>query len=411
MSAAACMVCGSVDLVMDNGLFICQDCGCKYTVEQVRDMVAVQMGAQEGTTSSAVDYETLAQKALDEGDTATAIEILERATEEDPNDFKSPWMATIAKAYMGDISVYSLVYQMSEPLSRLKKVAEGYNEDYFNMAAVLLSSLFEYLEHYTTTYDEEMDRVEYEIAVFDGYRKLQALEKKTSLLTRKMSAIETALKIQCEALDKVLEGIVDPDCVPESYRSECRKVFKDAREINHFNMNEVTPNYKSLESLRKRYPNGGDQFWSEHPCERLELFEKISELELRQSKLEKHAKEVDEENKRIKESPKPEAPSQQNVVQLETELSQLEAKRSGLSLFRRKEKEAVSAQIAQKKKEIEAAKLVVKDELRDIEAQHAKDVQEALQKNNRGMDDEMAQLQQIKQEIADLAEKLSTHSV
>ena len=36
MKQLVCEMCGSNDLVKDNGLFVCQSCGCKYTVEEAK---------------------------------------------------------------------------------------------------------------------------------------------------------------------------------------------------------------------------------------------------------------------------------------------------------------------------------------------------------------------------------------
>ena len=39
MKMIACDVCGSTELVKKDGLFVCQYCGCKYTVEEVRKLM------------------------------------------------------------------------------------------------------------------------------------------------------------------------------------------------------------------------------------------------------------------------------------------------------------------------------------------------------------------------------------
>lgn len=39
MNQLTCEICGSTDLIKQNGAFTCQVCGCKYSVEEVRKMV------------------------------------------------------------------------------------------------------------------------------------------------------------------------------------------------------------------------------------------------------------------------------------------------------------------------------------------------------------------------------------
>jgi len=40
MKKITCEKCGSNDIVMQEGLFVCQGCGCKYTREEVKEMTA-----------------------------------------------------------------------------------------------------------------------------------------------------------------------------------------------------------------------------------------------------------------------------------------------------------------------------------------------------------------------------------
>ena len=39
MKQLTCEMCGSTDLLKDGGVFVCQTCGCKYSVEEARKMM------------------------------------------------------------------------------------------------------------------------------------------------------------------------------------------------------------------------------------------------------------------------------------------------------------------------------------------------------------------------------------
>lgn len=39
MKQLACEMCGCTDMVKQDGLFVCQSCGIKYTVEEARKMM------------------------------------------------------------------------------------------------------------------------------------------------------------------------------------------------------------------------------------------------------------------------------------------------------------------------------------------------------------------------------------
>ena len=36
MKQLTCEMCGSVDLIKQDGYFVCQSCGCKYSVEEAK---------------------------------------------------------------------------------------------------------------------------------------------------------------------------------------------------------------------------------------------------------------------------------------------------------------------------------------------------------------------------------------
>lgn len=40
MKKIVCDLCGSMDFVKENGMFICQGCGTKYTLEDAKSMMA-----------------------------------------------------------------------------------------------------------------------------------------------------------------------------------------------------------------------------------------------------------------------------------------------------------------------------------------------------------------------------------
>ena len=47
MKRVICEVCRGSDILKDNGVFVCQSCGCKYTLEEVRNMLLVEDSIQQ----------------------------------------------------------------------------------------------------------------------------------------------------------------------------------------------------------------------------------------------------------------------------------------------------------------------------------------------------------------------------
>ena len=59
MKRLTCEMCGSTDLIKQDGVFVCQTCGCKYSIEEAKKMMV------EGTVDvSAVPSRSITNEKL-----------------------------------------------------------------------------------------------------------------------------------------------------------------------------------------------------------------------------------------------------------------------------------------------------------------------------------------------------------
>lgn len=101
MKQLTCEMCGSTDLTKQDGVFVCQTCGCKYSVEEAKKMMV------EGTvdvTGSTVKVDNsgrlknlyqIARQARDNNDYENAAKYYDMIMQEDPNS----WEATFYNVY------------------------------------------------------------------------------------------------------------------------------------------------------------------------------------------------------------------------------------------------------------------------------------------------------------------------
>lgn len=69
MKQLTCEMCGSTDLMKQDGVFVCQSCGTKYSVEEARKIMVEGTVEVAGTVkiddSAKIDnYYTMAEKCL-----------------------------------------------------------------------------------------------------------------------------------------------------------------------------------------------------------------------------------------------------------------------------------------------------------------------------------------------------------
>lgn len=99
MKALTCEMCGSTNLVKDGGVFVCQSCGTKYSVEEAKKMMI------DGVVSVKVDvsdelknlYE-VARRAKDSNNSENAHKYYDMILIKDPNSWEATFYVTYYQA-------------------------------------------------------------------------------------------------------------------------------------------------------------------------------------------------------------------------------------------------------------------------------------------------------------------------
>lgn len=104
MKELVCEMCGSNDIVKQDGLYVCQSCGTKYSVEEARKMMFGETVDVEGTVK--IDHSTelnnlyeLARRAKDSNNSGNALKYYDQILVKDPNS----WEAQFYVVYYGSM--------------------------------------------------------------------------------------------------------------------------------------------------------------------------------------------------------------------------------------------------------------------------------------------------------------------
>ena len=109
MKALTCEMCGSTNLIKEEGVFVCQSCGTKYSVEEAKKMMV------EGTVSVKIDtsdelaklYE-IARRAKDAANYESAAKYYDQIIVQDPNSWEAAFYVTFCQAMQCKIAgIYS----------------------------------------------------------------------------------------------------------------------------------------------------------------------------------------------------------------------------------------------------------------------------------------------------------------
>ena len=98
MKRIVCEMCGGTDFAKQDGMFVCQSCGCKYTIEDARKLMVEVAGTVEVTGTVKVDssesvesFLRMAKNAADAGNNKEAEDYANRIIELDANNWEA-WL-------------------------------------------------------------------------------------------------------------------------------------------------------------------------------------------------------------------------------------------------------------------------------------------------------------------------------
>ena len=143
MQAMVCEMCHSNDLVKQDGVYVCQHCGTKYTVEEARKLLgAVKIDKTEETEKLLI----LARRAREDNNSENAEKYYGMVLQEDPNN----WEAAFFQVYYQSIQcrimdISSAAYSVANNIdSTMKLIAEIQDEEEKNKA---LKTVIIYSQH------------------------------------------------------------------------------------------------------------------------------------------------------------------------------------------------------------------------------------------------------------------------
>lgn len=126
MKQITCEMCGSHDLIKQDGLFICQYCGMKYSLEEAKKLIIEGVIDVSGSTVKIDESEKvqnifmLARRAVREDNRADAIKYYEMIAIKDPSNWESTFYPQYYRAY--DCSMNDMKHMFSSLLTNLKIV-------------------------------------------------------------------------------------------------------------------------------------------------------------------------------------------------------------------------------------------------------------------------------------------------
>ena len=177
MAAIICELCGSNDIQKQDGLFVCQHCGTKYTIEEARKLIGTVI---IDNSQQIENLYALARRAKNNGNINDAAKYYAQIVTENPND----WEATFYSVYYAsmrctiaeiEIAAYNVSNSIDTTFRLIKNnlSAEQWSDSYIevfhkvsDLAKVLWNAASSHMTKFISTDDAVRDFGKRERAVY-----------------------------------------------------------------------------------------------------------------------------------------------------------------------------------------------------------------------------------------------------
>ncbi|WP_248923002.1 hypothetical protein [Olsenella intestinalis] len=332
MKQLACEMCGSTDLVKNGGVFVCQSCGCKYSVEEAKRMMVE--GTVEVTGTVHVDnsefvkrYLANARRAKEKEDWEEVEKYYNMVEQNDPDNIEAIFYSAYGKAKLSllDEDIYKRQAAFKVLSNCISVIDDHYRPERLSENIEAIESMSADLGDMLVS--RFVYSTESRVRTPDSIFKVGTIEA-THALFRDL------VKQFSDSIDNI-KKIDDRPYLHEAMIG-LYNVGKQCSYISSANMRQLIQlEERQLRALRRKTAR---KYWAKHPEER-------ASLESQRSAFEKQLNELKEEERGL--------PGVAEKTECEERIRFLKNEISNLGIFEVKEKKARQDEIKSLEKRVE----------------------------------------------------------
>lgn len=424
MKQMTCEMCGSKELLKQDGVFVCQTCGTKYSVEEARKMMI------EGTVKidHTADIENRLKNAIQEykqGDKDRAYTLFSEILNLDSDNYLAIFYKALADAWNSSISNPRaiLLFRQIKQVISLAQAKHPTAEEYSKIAVEFFDALAPFTTAYLKMYYNyaqsmlKKSRQESELVMKISKGSVSAYAIEQAEMHQKMAKkysrdAEDFLNKECTPAVEVLNHIAvailkpidDPQKSTMQFYVTFEKYLNSYQEVvdafGTYVKPDIISQYKQLLQIAKHGKNivkqaRMEKYWEEHKEEKSALDAKLASVESQLKDATQRLNTLEGENNitlaKLQNERNGAVPSDNDKRACEKRISEMESEYKSLGLFKGKEKKALMERINDEK-----------SHLSEIESRIKKEKQELAARIDAHINDIKAKSKPIHQEIADL---------
>lgn len=371
MKRLVCEMCGGTDLVKDGGVFVCQTCGCKYSVEEAKKMMVEGTVEVQGTVKVDRSLEVAnilknADATYEDGNYKEAFDLYSQVISADPDNahailyrvMSSAWQSSVKDCKIGEIN------RGAERAIKTKHEQCGDSKEFFEFAWEALSKvapIINAIDNMYITYHNKAMPVNFSITGAIATSGI-AEEVKTTMRNGVTNCCTVAQNL-VNYIMLVTENYAEADSkfwdMMEIYPKNCVTYRENAQMSPDSSDQEMLDKIAELRKKgeadsRAKKAAEMEKYWVEHPEEKQQLEAELAGLKANIDSIEKQIASI---------------PERVQIEDYQKQISSLNEEKKSLGLFKGKEKKALQDRIDAIEKEKEEVQKLIDDKVNSFNTQ------------------------------------------
>ena len=321
MQPLVCEMCGGKDLIKRDGLFVCESCGVKYTLEEARKMM-IEGTVKVDNTDRLNNLYVLARRAREDDNTADAAKYYAEIRLEDPNSWEAAFYGVLYKA-------------MDCVIGQIESAANSITNCLSSSSDLILKYVpkEEQRDAYT---DMILGAVAAGDVLYNGALNSYNSSTYDDRFKDFISRAGATLLLMCAAGKMAEDRFQDYELAEKVYL-QCIKTANTCNDTRRFA--EIPQQHmsklggKAKEAKRKRVK----EYWDSHPEEKRDLDNQKEKLKEKERQLSIMIADIENNINSL--------PSKVIVDEYEGKINEKKRMMNSLGLFRGKEKKAIQSEI------------------------------------------------------------------
>lgn len=414
MNQLVCEMCGGADLIKADGVFVCQSCGCKYSVEEARKMMGLEGVTSQGNVgarknSQAENILKNADSTYEDGNYKEAFNLYSQALNIDPDNPHAIVFRALSSAWQSSVKDCRImeINSAAKRALKLKHDQVGDTKEYFMFAEKVMgkaSFVINGIANMYISYYNKATPTNYGITGSYATAGIAAEVKKT--LT---DGTITCCYVSEWLTDYALNGVASYIESHDGFWRNAEIMLKNTvtyrrnaglgadltmkgkiTELNRKRQiaKDIVEKKRQEEEAKRREEEAREQaarneaYWTEHAEEKKALESEKAELETKIQAMQSQVDEINAkrnaETDRLRQERDKKIPEQIECDKQIGVINELEHQKASLGLFKGKEKKEIQERIDQEVRKLEDLRKVAQDAVEKYKADINKQIQDVL---------------------------------